>query len=227
MAGAMSERARGLARRASRALASAPSPLGAVLAIAVLFRLTGLVWGLPASDGWDDDGVAPRDFLVGVVMTYWPGHHNIYPPLHLIGLTLVSAPVWIAACIAAPSRAPEALVHAFIQVPTMTALAVIARAASAAMSLGLLWAIAAIGEDLGVSRRAGVWTAAACGAVRHAVWSPPLQSSTPGSNLHLRGSEMIPSASPSDASQASKAAFAISGKRAAGRALPASLYNAV
>jgi hypothetical protein len=157
-------RARALGRRARVLARGAASPLGAVLAVALVFRLTGLAWGLPGSDGWDDDGVAPRDFLVGVVMTYWPGHHNIYPPLHLIGLTIVSAPVWIAAALRAGSLQPEVLVPTFIQVPTMTALAVVARAATAAMSLGVLWTIAAIGEDLGVSRRAGAWTAAACGA---------------------------------------------------------------
>jgi len=139
-------------------------PLGKVLAAALILRVTGLFWGLPASDGWDDDGVAPRDFLAGLLMTYWPGHHYIYPPLQLIVLTVVSAPAWIAALIAAPSLEPQAVIRAFIQVPTMTALTIVARATTAAMSLGLLWNVAKIGEDLRGSRRAGAWTAAACGA---------------------------------------------------------------
>jgi hypothetical protein len=161
----MNERVRGVIERGARgARRRWRSPLGSVLAVALLLRLTGLTWGLPASDGWDDDGVAPRDFLAGVVMTYWPGHHYIYPPLQLIALTLVSAPVWLATLLGARSVDPAVLVQAFVQVPTMTALAVIARSTTTALSLGMLWNIAKIGEDLGGSRRAGVWAAASCGA---------------------------------------------------------------
>ncbi len=149
---------------AARLATGLRSPLGKVLAAALVLRLTGLTWGLPASDGWDDDGVAPRDFLVGVASTYWPAHHYTYPPLQLIILALVSAPVWIATLLSAPSLSPDAIVLTFIGVPTMTALAVVARATTAAMSLGVLWNVGKIGEDLGGSRRAGVWAAVACAA---------------------------------------------------------------
>ena len=44
----------------------------------------------------------------------------------------------------------------------MTALAVIARAVTAAMSLAVLWNVARIGEELVGTRRAGVWAAAGC-----------------------------------------------------------------
>jgi hypothetical protein len=159
--------ARAFVRRARGAFVSAwaawRSPLGLVLTAALALRLTGLTWGLPASDGWDDDGVAPRDFLVGVAMTYWPGHHYTYPPLQLLLLALASAPVWATALARAPSLAPDVVIHTFIAVPTMTALAVVARAISAAMSIGVLWTIARIGRELGGTRRAGVWAAAACG----------------------------------------------------------------
>jgi len=140
------------------------SPLGAVLLLALLARLVGLVWGLPAADGWDDDGVAPRDFLPGVVDTYAWGHHATYPPLQMIVLALATAPIWTAALLRAPTLAPPALVAAFVQVPTMTALAVVARAVTVAMSLGLLWNLARIGETLRRSSRAGAWTAASCAA---------------------------------------------------------------
>jgi hypothetical protein len=140
------------------------TPVGKVLFAALALRVTGLFWGLPASDGWDDDGVAPRDFLPGVLLTYWPGHYYTYPPLQLLILTLASAPIWIAKLIGAPSLEPGALVSTFIEVPTMTALTVIARATTVALSLGILWAAAKIGEDLRGSSRAGAWTAAAFGA---------------------------------------------------------------
>jgi hypothetical protein len=139
------------------------TPIGRVLAAALLLRLTGLTWGLPASDGWDDDGVAPRDFLIGAMETFWPGHHTTYPPLHLLLLTIATAPIWIAALLGAPSLAREAVVQAFIQVPTMTAMTVVSRAITVGLSIGLLWNVAKIGEELRGSARAGCWTAAACG----------------------------------------------------------------
>jgi hypothetical protein len=138
--------------------------LGFVLATALLLRVTGLTWGLPASDGWDDDGVAPRDFLVGALFTYWPGHHYIYPPLELLLLTLASAPIWVFALVTAPSLSQDALIAWLIQVPTMTLLALVARATTVALSLGLLWNVAKVGEDLGGTKRAGAWTAAVCAA---------------------------------------------------------------
>jgi hypothetical protein len=140
------------------------TPLGKILAAALLLRLVGLSWGLPGSDGWDDDGVAPRDFLVGLATTYWPHHHYIYPPLQLLVLAVVSMPVWVFTALSAPSLRPDALIATFIQVGPMTALAVIARLTTIALSLGLLWNVAKIGQDLRGSARAGAWTAAACAA---------------------------------------------------------------
>ena len=37
--------------------------------LAAGLRLAGLFWGLPASDGWDDDGFAPRNFLTALALT--------------------------------------------------------------------------------------------------------------------------------------------------------------
>jgi hypothetical protein len=138
------------------------TPLGKVLALALVVRLAGPFWGLPNADGWDDDGVAPRDFLPGVLQTYVPGEHYTYPPLHLILLAIASSPVWIARLIRAPDLTPAAVVSTFINVPTVAALAVVARLVSACLSLGLLWNVAKIGQDLRGGARAGVWVAAAC-----------------------------------------------------------------
>ncbi|MGD0678891.1 MAG: hypothetical protein ABSC94_26095 [Polyangiaceae bacterium] len=140
------------------------SPLGKILAFAALLRTTGLGWGMPGTDGWDDDGVAPRDFLIGVVDTVWPGHHYIYPPLHLMILTVATAPIWVARLLTVPSFEPSVLVHHFIQVPTMTAMAIVARLVSVGLSIGLLWNVAKIGETIGGTTRAGAWAAAACTA---------------------------------------------------------------
>ena len=95
--------------------------------------------------------------------TYWPGHHYTYPPFHLLLLTLASAPVWLSTLVRAPALEPAAVIHTFIGVPTMTAMAVVARAVAVVLSLGLLWNIAEIAKLLRGSARAGAWAATACG----------------------------------------------------------------
>ena len=59
-----------------------------ILALAAVLRLAGLFWGLPASDGWDDDGFAPRNFLTALALTWKPGAYFTYPPLHALLLAL-------------------------------------------------------------------------------------------------------------------------------------------
>ena len=95
-------------------------------------RAAGLTWGLPASDGWDSDGIAPRDFLVGAVQTYQPGEFFTYPPLQLLLLTFITFPGWIVGLFKARSFAPPDVIAELIKVPYMTFFAVAARAVSAA-----------------------------------------------------------------------------------------------
>jgi hypothetical protein len=137
------------------------SPLFWILLAAAVMRAVGLTWGLPASDGWDSDGIAPRDFLVGVVKTYQPGQFFTYPPLHLLLLTLMTFPGWIVGLFRAHSLAPPDVIAELIKVPYMTFFAIVARAVSAAMSVGTIAWIGKIGEELG-GKRVGVCAAAAC-----------------------------------------------------------------
>jgi hypothetical protein len=137
------------------------SPLFWILCGAAALRVVGLTWGLPASDGWDSDGIAPRDFLVGVVKTYQPGQFFSYPPLHLLLLTLITFPGWIVGLFKAHSLAPPDVVAELIKVPYMTFFAVVARAVSAAMSVGTIAWVGKIGEELG-GKRVGACAAVAC-----------------------------------------------------------------
>ena len=82
---------------------AARHPLFWILAAAAGLRLAGLFWGLPASDGWDDDGFAPRNFLTALALTYKPGSYFTYPPLHAILLALLSLPGIVLALLQAPS----------------------------------------------------------------------------------------------------------------------------
>jgi hypothetical protein len=135
------------------------SPLFWILVFAALARTAAIWWGLPASDGWDDDGVAPRNFLVGMIETYTPGHHFTYPPFHMFILTVLSLPGIVAALLNAPSFAPKAVIAEMIHVPYMTYFAVVARLVSVAFSLGTIAVAAKMGALVG-GKRAG-WLAAA------------------------------------------------------------------
>ena len=137
----------------------ARSPLAWLCAAFLLVRVVGIGWGLPASDGWDNDGVAPRDFLASLVQTVTPGSYATYPPFHLALLALVTAPVTLVALARAPSLATADVVAQMLHVPTMTTIAVLARLVSVVMSVGIVWAVAKIAEELR-GERAG-WCAAA------------------------------------------------------------------
>jgi hypothetical protein len=142
--------------------ALARDPLAWILAAIVVLRVVGIGWGLPASDGWDNDGVAPRDFLAGLVETVRPGHYYTYPPAHLALLALATAPITAVALARAPSLTQADVIARMLEVPTMTAIAIVARLVSLAMSIGVVWAVAKTAEEL-AGKRAGWWAAAFVG----------------------------------------------------------------
>ncbi|MDB4998620.1 MAG: hypothetical protein JWM74_6052 [Myxococcaceae bacterium] len=124
------------------------SPLAWILIAAFVLHIVGIGWGMPASDAWEDDGIAPRDFLVALYETYMPGHYFTYPPVHLLGLSLLTAPVWGVALARAPSFAPSDVIHTMIQVPTMTILTLVARFVSELMAIGIIYFLAKLAEEV-------------------------------------------------------------------------------
>jgi 4-amino-4-deoxy-L-arabinose transferase-like glycosyltransferase len=134
------------------------SPLAWILVAMLAVHLVGITWGLPGADGWDDDGIAPRDFLSGVYETYAPGSYFTYPPVHLLMLTILTAPGWIVGLVRATSLAPHDVIAELTRVPYMTAFSLVARVVAEAMAVGIVYAVARIGEELW-GRRAGVWGA--------------------------------------------------------------------
>ena len=140
----------------------ARAPLTWILvAIGALYAV-GIGWGLPATDGWDNDGVAPRDFLAGLVETYSPGKFYTYPPVHVVILGVLTAPVTLVALAKATSLAQPDVIHEVLKVSYMTPIAYVARFTSLLMALGVVYALARIGEELR-GRRAGLCVAAVCG----------------------------------------------------------------
>src|SRR3984957_6798396 len=126
-----------LGERARSCLKRLKSPLPALLACVFVLHVVGIGWGLPASDGWDNDGIAPRDFLSGLVETFTPGHYFTYPPVHLALLGVLTLPVSLVALARAPSHDPRAVIHEFVKVPYMTTFAIVARLVSVVMSVAI------------------------------------------------------------------------------------------
>ncbi len=122
--------------------------LTTILLAGVLIHCVGITWGMPRSDGWDNDGVAPRDFLPGLAATFTPGHYYTYPPLHLAILGVLTLPFTLVALLGAPAFDQASLVATFIRVPTMTAFAVTARIVAIAMSVGIVFSISRIARRI-------------------------------------------------------------------------------
>jgi hypothetical protein len=152
----------GVARALARPLAElSPGERWLLLAVGALHAV-GIGWGLPASDGWDVDGIAPRDFLSGMVKTVTPGDYFTYPPLHLLLLTVLTLPVTLVALLRAPSLSPHDVVQVFVAVPVMTTFAFVARAVNLLMSLGIVLLMGNLARALG-GPRARPWAMAIAG----------------------------------------------------------------
>ena len=135
-------------RRGAAALAALPLELRIVLLAAAVLHGVGIGWGLPASDAWDNDGVAPRDFLPGLADTFTPGHYYTYPPFHLALLTLLSLPELVIAIIRAGALSISSVLPVILGTPYMTAMALTARVLAVVMSLGIILTLALIAAEL-------------------------------------------------------------------------------
>jgi hypothetical protein len=137
------------------------TPMFWILVVAAAMRLTGLFWGLPASDGWDDDGFAPRNFLTALALTWTPGSFFTYPPLHALLLAVPGLPVALIALAHAPSLHPADVIGEITKPAYMTYFAVVARLIALAMSLVIIWCAGEMTRLL-AGARAALFAAAAC-----------------------------------------------------------------
>ncbi|HEX4273293.1 MAG TPA: glycosyltransferase family 39 protein, partial [Rhizomicrobium sp.] len=137
------------------------SPLFWVLLVAAGLRLAGLFWGLPAADGWDDDGFAPRNFLTALALTWKPGAYFTYPPLHALLLAIPALPVAGWALAHAPSLSQHDVITTITQPVYMTYFSVLGRLVSLAMSLGIIWCVGEMTRRV-AGARAGLLAAIAC-----------------------------------------------------------------
>ena len=137
------------------------APLFWILMLAISLRLAGITWGLPASDGWDDDGFAPRNFLTALALTYKPGSFFTYPPLHAFFLGVLTLPGTVLALMHAHSLTQADVISEITKPRYMTFFAVVARLVSVAMSLGILVCVERMAALI-AGRRAGLFAAMAC-----------------------------------------------------------------
>lgn len=137
------------------------APLFWILVVAAGLRLAGLFWGLPASDGWDDDGFAPRNFLTALALTYKSDSFFTYPPLHAFIMAILTLPGVVIALLQVPSFAQADVVGEFTKPGYMTYFAVVARLLNLAMSLGIIWCVGEMARLI-AGARAGLMAAMAC-----------------------------------------------------------------
>jgi hypothetical protein len=159
-------------RRVAAAIAGLPLGVRVVLLAAAVLHGAGLSWGMPASDAWDVDGIAPRDVLPGLAETFTPGHFYTYPPLHLAILAVLTLPVTFAAAAKAHSVAVPAVLPVILAPPYMTAIAMVARVVAVLMSLGIVASVAMIARELArPPRKDAAATAAAAFAAAGAAFT--------------------------------------------------------
>ncbi|CAN5539336.1 hypothetical protein BH09MYX1_BH09MYX1_07840 [soil metagenome] len=130
--------------------------------VALVFALAcavGATWDIPCTDSWSNDEVSPRASMLGAVFETWtPGHYFRYPPLHVLGLTVVQSPLILVGVLRA--GADRAAIEAeLIQPGYMTIAAIIGRLVSFAMALGFVWNVRRLFARLG-GERVGLFAAA-------------------------------------------------------------------
>jgi hypothetical protein len=119
-----------------RAKLRSPEALVVVLFLVVVGAGAG--WGLPGSDSWAADSISPRSCGLGAIAeTFTPGHFHIYPPLHMLLLTVLSLP-WMGLAALRVGADVGALGRELIKPQYMTPIEVSARLVTALMALGVL-----------------------------------------------------------------------------------------
>jgi len=159
-------------RRILVAVARLPVELRVVLLLAAVLHGVGLSWGMPSSDAWDNDGVAPRDVIPGLVATFTPGDYYTYPPLQLAIVGVLTLPVTVLAVINAGTTSVPAVIREIVKPPYMTTITMTARVVTLVMSVGIVLVIGLLAGDLASrERRRAVSTFAALFATLNWVFS--------------------------------------------------------
>ena len=132
--------------------------VGWIVAVFALSQLIAIGWDLPGNYGWENDGIAPRDFFAGIAINLTPGQGHRYPMFHNLLLGILSLPVLIPAALRAEDWTLPSLMEQILTTPTMTGVSLIAKAVAILMSCVSILVIARIARRT-VSAQAGRWAA--------------------------------------------------------------------
>jgi len=132
--------------------------IGWILIVFILSQLVAIGWDLPGSYGWENDGIAPRDFFAGIAINLTPGQGHRYPLFHNLVLGVLCIPILLPAAVSAESWTLPALMDQVLTVPVMTGCSLVAKLLSMAMACVSLVVLARIARRT-VSARAGRWAA--------------------------------------------------------------------
>jgi hypothetical protein len=118
-----------------------------MVGVALLFQLIVMTWDLPSSIGWENDGVAPRDYLQGVVENLKPGGAHRYPLFHALVLTVLCSPVLLV-CAVVGLVSGAAINGVVASVPAMTAVSVIIKTVHVVLGAAVVLLVARIARRL-------------------------------------------------------------------------------
>ncbi len=132
--------------------------VGWIVLVFVLSQLIAVGWDLPGSYGWENDGIAPRDFFGGLAINLTPGQGHRYPLFHNAVVGLLCVPILLPAALAAEEWTLPALMEQILTVPAMTGCSLVAKLLGVVMACVSLLVLARIARRT-VSAEAGRWAA--------------------------------------------------------------------
>ena len=132
--------------------------VGWIVLVFALSQLVAIGWDLPGSYGWENDGIAPRDFFAGLAINLTPGQGHRYPLFHNAIIAVLCIPVLLPAALGADEWTLPALMEQILTVPVMTGCSLVAKLVGLLMACVALLTIARIARRT-VSVEAGRWAA--------------------------------------------------------------------
>ena len=136
--------------------------VGWIVLVFALSQLAAIGWDLPGAYGWENDGIAPRDFFAGIAVNLTPGQGHRYPLFHNLLVGVLCLPVLLPAALAADEWTLPSLMEQILTVPTMTACSIVAKLLAVGMGCVSVLVVARIaGRTVNASagRWAAVWAA--------------------------------------------------------------------
>jgi len=132
--------------------------VGWIVLVFIVSQLIAVGWDLPGSHGWENDGIAPRDFFAGIAINLTPGQGHRYPMFHSVLVGLLCLPILLPAALSAAEWTLPALKEQVLTVPVMTGCSIVAKLVALLMACVSLLVLARIARRT-LSEGAGRWAA--------------------------------------------------------------------